>query len=97
MEIDFTPPYKRIPFMVGLREALGLQDDPQWPPNTTLHTEEARQYFLRLVRAQLARLLQSLMSLAVFIQGWLPPGYCHAALLQCLERANLLLRGKLRT
>jgi hypothetical protein len=50
VEIDFTPPYKRIPFMAGLREVLGLQNDAQWPPNDTLHTEEARLYFLRLVR-----------------------------------------------
>jgi len=35
--------------MSGLREALKLQEDPQWPSNEALHTEEARQYFLRLV------------------------------------------------
>ena len=35
--------------MSGLREALELQSDPSWPANTALHTEEARQYFLRLV------------------------------------------------
>lgn len=52
VEIDFTPPYKRIPFMAGLREAMGLQDDTQWPPNNTLHTEEARLFFLRLVRCK---------------------------------------------
>ena len=55
VEIDFTPPYKRISFMAGLREALGLQDDAQWPPNDTLHTEEARLYFLRLVRKKALR------------------------------------------
>ena len=52
LEIDFEPGRKgwpRIPFMSGLREALGLQGDPSWPANTALHTEEARQYFLRLV------------------------------------------------
>ena len=35
--------------MSGLREALELQGDASWPENTALHTEEARQYFLRLV------------------------------------------------
>lgn len=35
--------------MSGLQEALELQRDPQWPSNEALHTEEARQYFLRLV------------------------------------------------
>ena len=35
--------------MSGLREALELQGDASWPANTALHTEEARQYFLRLV------------------------------------------------
>ena len=37
--------------MSGLQEALELQSDPQWPSNEALHTEEARQYFLRLVCA----------------------------------------------
>ena len=50
MEIDFTPPWPRISYMAGLREAMGLQEDALWPPNTALHTEEARAYFLRLVR-----------------------------------------------
>jgi hypothetical protein len=36
--------------MSGLREALGLQDDAAWPANDQLHTEAAREYFLRLVR-----------------------------------------------
>ncbi len=51
MEIDFTRPWPRISFMAGLREALGLQQDDLWPANTDLHTEEARAYFLRLVKA----------------------------------------------
>ena len=37
--------------MSGLRMEMGLQDDPAWPSNEALHTEEARQYFLRLVSA----------------------------------------------
>ncbi len=49
MDIDFTPPWPRISFMSGLREALELQNDSEWPSNEALHTEEARQYFLRLV------------------------------------------------
>ncbi|CAL5227144.1 g10056 [Coccomyxa viridis] len=48
VDIDFTPPWPRISFMSGLREALELQSDSQWPSNEALHTEEARQYFLRL-------------------------------------------------
>ena len=39
--------------MSGLRDALELQSDAQWPANDALHTEEARQYFLRLVRDRL--------------------------------------------
>lgn len=49
LEIDFTPPWPRISYMAGLREALGLEADAAWPDNTQLHTEEARAYFLRLV------------------------------------------------
>ncbi len=37
--------------MAGLREAMGLQDDTEWPPNEELDTERARAYFLKLVRA----------------------------------------------
>ena len=47
--IDFKPPWPRISFMSGLRKEMGLQDDPAWPSNEALHTEEARQYFLKLV------------------------------------------------
>ena len=51
VDIDFKRPWPRISFMSGLREALELQNDPQWPANEALHTEDARQYFLRLVRS----------------------------------------------
>ena len=37
--------------MSGLRKEMELQDDLAWPSNEALHTEEARQYFLRLVSA----------------------------------------------
>lgn len=49
--IDFKPPWPRISFMSGLRKEMELQDDPAWPSNEALHTEEARQYYLRLVSA----------------------------------------------
>ncbi|CAI5472898.1 unnamed protein product [Closterium sp. Yama58-4] len=39
VEIDFTPPFKRIPMIQGLRDIGGLTDLP-----TNLETEEARQY-----------------------------------------------------
>ncbi|CAL8469857.1 g9399 [Coccomyxa elongata] len=48
VDINFEPPYKRIPFMAGLRKAMGLQDDAEWPPNEELDTERARAYFLKL-------------------------------------------------
>ncbi len=38
IEIDFTPPFKRIPLMSGLEEVLGVK----LPDPTELHTEEAR-------------------------------------------------------
>lgn len=41
VEIDFTPPFRRIPMMKGLEEALGVK----MPDNTQLHTEESRQFF----------------------------------------------------
>ena len=45
LEIDFTPPFKRIPMMKGLEEALGVKFPVK---NTELHTEEARAYFDKL-------------------------------------------------
>jgi lysyl-tRNA synthetase class 2 len=44
VEIDFTPPFRRIPMMKGLEEALGMK----MPDNTTLDTEEARLFFDKL-------------------------------------------------
>ena len=41
IELDFTPPFKRVPMMAGLAEKLGVE----LPANTQLHTEEARQVF----------------------------------------------------
>jgi len=38
IEIDFTPPFKRIPMMQGLEEALKVK----LPPADQLHTEESR-------------------------------------------------------
>lgn len=43
-EIDFTPPFKRIPMMKGLEDALGVK----MPANTELHTEESRAFFDKL-------------------------------------------------
>jgi lysyl-tRNA synthetase class 2 len=40
-EIDFSPPFKRIPMMKGLEEALKVK----MPNNTELHTEQSRQFF----------------------------------------------------
>ncbi len=45
-EIDFTPPYRRIPMMKGLEEALGIK----MPSNTELHTEESRVFFDKLCK-----------------------------------------------
>jgi len=45
LEIDFSPPFKRIPMMKGLEEVLGVK----MPANDTLHTPEARQFFDDLV------------------------------------------------
>ena len=42
--IDFTPPFRRIPMMSGLAEALGME----LPPNNKLHTDEARVFFDKL-------------------------------------------------
>jgi lysyl-tRNA synthetase class 2 len=38
IEIDFSPPWPRIPIMKGLEEALKVK----LPPNKELHTEETR-------------------------------------------------------
>lgn len=45
-EIDFTPPFRRIPMMKGLEEALGIK----MPDNTQLHTEETRVFFDKLCK-----------------------------------------------
>lgn len=44
IEIDFTPPYRRIPMMKGLEEALGVK----LPSNTELDKEETRVFFDKL-------------------------------------------------
>ena len=44
IEIDFTPPYRRIPMMKGLAEVLKVE----LPDNTQLHTEESRIFFDKL-------------------------------------------------
>jgi lysyl-tRNA synthetase, class II len=41
IELDFTPPFRRVPMMKGLEEKLGVK----LPPNNKLHTEEARKAF----------------------------------------------------
>jgi len=46
MEIDFTPPFKRISMMKGLEEALGVE----LPRNDTLATEEAREFFDKICK-----------------------------------------------
>lgn len=45
-EIDFTPPFKRLPMMKSLEEVLGVK----MPKNSELGTEEARQFFDKLVK-----------------------------------------------
>ena len=35
--------------MAGLRKAMDLEGDAEWPPNEELDTERARAYFLKLV------------------------------------------------
>lgn len=44
IEIDFTPPFKRIPMMKGLEQALGME----LPKGKELATEEAREFFDKL-------------------------------------------------
>lgn len=46
LELDFTPPFKRVPMMKGLEEKLGIK----LPANNTLHTEEARAFFDKLCK-----------------------------------------------
>ena len=46
IEIDFTPPYRRIPMMKGLEEVLGIK----LPKNTELDTEESRVFFDKLCK-----------------------------------------------
>jgi len=46
IELDFTPPFKRIPMMKGLEEALGME----LPAPETLHTDEARDFFDKLCK-----------------------------------------------
>lgn len=46
IELDFTPPFKRIPMMQGLEEALGIE----LPKADTLHTNEAREFFDKLCK-----------------------------------------------
>ena len=45
-EIDFTPPFKRLPMMKSLEEVLGVK----MPKNSDLGTEEARLFFDKLVK-----------------------------------------------
>lgn len=46
MEIDFTPPFKRIPMMKGLEEVLGVE----LPKGDALATEETRAFFDKLCK-----------------------------------------------
>lgn len=46
IEIDFTPPFRRIPMMKGLEDILGIK----LPPNNELHTEESRIFFDNLCK-----------------------------------------------
>ena len=45
-DIDFTPPFRRIPMMKGLEDVLGIK----LPDNTQLHTEESRLFFDKLCK-----------------------------------------------
>lgn len=47
-EIDFSPPFKRLPMMASLQEKLGIQ----LPPNDQLDTDDARKFFDDLVKKQ---------------------------------------------
>lgn len=46
IEIDFSPPFARIPMMKGLEEALGVE----LPAADTLHTPEAHEFFDKLCK-----------------------------------------------
>ena len=46
IEIDFTPPFRRIPMMKGLEEVLGIE----LPKGEALATEEARLFFDKLCK-----------------------------------------------
>ena len=46
IEIDFTPPFRRIPMMKGLEEVLGIE----LPKGDALATEEARVFFDKLCK-----------------------------------------------
>ena len=46
IEIDFTPPFRRIPMMKGLEEILGVE----LPKGDALATEEARVFFDKLCK-----------------------------------------------
>ena len=46
IEIDFTPPFKRIPMMKGLELAMNIT----LPDNTKLETEESRVFFDKLCK-----------------------------------------------
>ncbi len=46
IEIDFSPPFKRIPMMKGLEEVLGVE----LPKGDALATEEARLFFDKLCK-----------------------------------------------
>ena len=44
IELDFKPPFRRIPMMKGLEEVLGVK----MPKNTELHTPAANEFFKKL-------------------------------------------------
>lgn len=44
IELDFSPPFRRMPMMKTLEEVLGVK----LPENTELHTEESRVFFDKL-------------------------------------------------
>lgn len=46
IEIDFSPPFRRIPMMKGLEEVLKVK----LPKNTELHTDETRAFFDKLCK-----------------------------------------------
>ena len=47
IELDFTPPFKRMPMMKSLQDVLKLKDMPK---NTELGTEDSRKYFDKLCK-----------------------------------------------